>query len=78
MEIYGEMRRGLTVLKMRGSRHDKEIREFSIDGHGMHIGKAFRNVSGILGGLTTQLPQNEAERIAQLFEPAGSSGKPRG
>jgi circadian clock protein KaiC len=77
VEIYGEMRRGLTVLKMRGSRHDKEIREFAIDQHGMHIGKAFRNVSGILGGFTTQLPQNEVERIAKLFEPAGSGGKPR-
>ena len=71
VEIYGEMRRGLTVLKMRGSKHVKEIREFMIDEHGMHIGKAFRNVSGILSGLTTQLSQNEAERIGRLFEPAG-------
>jgi circadian clock protein KaiC len=78
VEIYGEMRRGLTVLKMRGSKHEKEIREFAIDQQGMHIGKAFRNVSGILGGQTTQLSQNEAERIAKLFEPAGSGGKPRG
>lgn len=26
VEVFGEMRRGLTVLKMRGSVHDKEIR----------------------------------------------------
>ncbi|MDJ0583522.1 circadian clock protein KaiC, partial [Microcystis sp. M49636_WE2] len=38
VEMYGEMRRGITVLKMRGSMHDKDIREFSIDHQGMHIG----------------------------------------
>jgi len=68
VEIFGEMRRGLTVLKMRGSKHVKEIREFNIDETGMHIGKAFRNVSGILGGYTTQVVQSEAERIGKLFD----------
>ena len=34
VEIFGEMRRGLAVLKMRGSMHQKEIREFTIDGNG--------------------------------------------
>ena len=72
VEIYGEMRRGLTVLKMRGSKHVKEIREFMIDEKGMHIGKAFRNVSGILAGLTTQLSQSETERIGRLFESTDS------
>ena len=32
--------RGITVLKQRGSDHDKAIREFRIDDHGMHIGKS--------------------------------------
>ena len=50
VEMHGQMRRGLTVLKMRGSLHDKEIREFTIDGRGMHIGDPFREVSGILSG----------------------------
>jgi circadian clock protein KaiC len=68
VEMYGEMRRGLTVLKMRGSMHDKDIREFSIDGQGMHIGKPFRNVTGILSGNPMQTTQNEMERISGLFE----------
>ncbi len=50
VEMHGQMRRGLTVLKMRGSLHDKEIREFTIDGQGMHIGAPFREVTGILSG----------------------------
>ena len=74
VEMFGEMRRGLTVLKMRGSSHDKDIREFTIDASGMHIGRPFRNVSGILSGNPVHVSANEAERIAALFgeqEPAG-------
>jgi circadian clock protein KaiC len=56
VELAGEMRRGLTVLKMRGSLHDKNIREFTIDGTGMHIGEPFRNVSGILTGNLVYTP----------------------
>ena len=69
VEVYGEMRRALTVLKMRGSPHDKEIREFNIDGTGMHLGKAFRNVTGILAGNPTQLAvaPEELERLNGMF-----------
>lgn len=55
VEMNGEMRRALTVLKMRGSQHDKDIREFFIDGRGMHVGKPYRNVTGILAGQPVQL-----------------------
>lgn len=50
VELHGEMRRGLTVLKMRGSMHDKSIREFSIDSRGLHIGAPFRDLTGIITG----------------------------
>ena len=68
VEINGEMRRGLTVLKMRGSMHDKEIREFSIDRAGMHIGKPFRNISGILSGDPRHIRIGEMERLNDLFK----------
>ncbi|MGF1581112.1 MAG: circadian clock protein KaiC [Gemmataceae bacterium] len=67
-ELHGEMRRGLTVLKMRGSMHDKNIREFTIDGKGMHIGKPFYGISGILSGSFSYLAAEEAMRLDQLFE----------
>ncbi|GAK53632.1 circadian clock protein KaiC [Candidatus Moduliflexus flocculans] len=66
VEMYGEMRRGITVLKMRGSQHDKDIREFIIDGQGMHIGRAFRNVSGILSGNPVFQP-SEFDQLQGLF-----------
>jgi circadian clock protein KaiC len=50
VEMRGQMQRGLTMLKMRGSAHDHDIHEFNIDGQGMHIGEPFRTVSGILAG----------------------------
>ena len=68
VELYGEMQRGITVLKMRGSPHDKEIREYTIDSTGAHIGEPFRNVVGILTGRPTHLAASEMERIDQLFE----------
>lgn len=71
VELLGEMRRGITVLKMRGSMHEKAIREFSIDMHGMHIGNPFRNVSGIISGSPTIVQQGEVQRIGDLFRNGG-------
>ncbi len=68
VELFGEMRRGMTVLKMRGSMHDKEIREFRIDGSGMHIGAPFRDVTGILSGNFVHVNPNEIDRINEMFE----------
>lgn len=67
VELYGEMHRGITVLKMRGSGHDKDIRELVIDNKGMHIGAPFRNVAGILAGNPTQIAVSEMERLGSLF-----------
>jgi circadian clock protein KaiC len=68
VEMYGEMRRGITVLKMRGSLHDKDIREFTIDNQGMHVNKPFRNVIGILAGRPMHATSTEIERITGLFQ----------
>ncbi len=68
VEMYGEMQRGVTILKMRGSMHDKSIRQFSIDGKGMHVGKTFRNVVGILAGNPQHVDNNEEiQRMDGLF-----------
>src|SRR4030095_889935 len=50
VEMFGDMKRGLTVHRMRGSIHDKGIREFNTDQKGMPPGRRFRNVTGILAG----------------------------
>jgi circadian clock protein KaiC len=68
VEMFGEMKRGLTVLKMRGSPHEKEIREFNIDGNGMHLGRPFRNVTGILAGTPVHLSPSDVERVWTQFD----------
>jgi circadian clock protein KaiC len=73
VEMFGEMRRGLTVLKMRGSLHDKDIREFTIDADGMHIGKPFRDVVGILSGRPQHISRSEIERLEKLFPPESAT-----
>lgn len=80
VEILGEMRRGLTVLKMRGSMHDKSIREYVIDNQGMHIRQPFRKLSGILAGHPTQIHEQEIERLDKMFErdPLGPNNGGRG
>lgn len=51
-EVFGNVHRVVTVLKMRGSKHTKSIYEFDINEEGMKIGKKeFDRMSGILGGM---------------------------
>lgn len=68
VEMFGEMKRGITVLKMRGSIHEKSIREFTIDASGMHIGRPFRHVSGILAGTPVHLSPSDLERIWSEYD----------
>ena len=74
VEMFGEMKRGITVLKMRGSRHDKGIKEFTIDERGMHLGRPFRNVTGILSGTPVHVSPADLERIWSHFE--ADAGEP--
>ncbi|MEV5979116.1 circadian clock protein KaiC [Streptomyces sp. NPDC052114] len=53
VEAEGEVQRGITVLQTRGSVHDHTIRQFAIDGTGMHIGGPMRGLSNVLGATYT-------------------------
>ncbi|MGN6089634.1 MAG: circadian clock protein KaiC [Actinomycetales bacterium] len=61
VEMRGEIKRGLTVLKMRGSAHDREIHEFTINGSGLHVGPVFRGMSGILAGNVLETAEQSAD-----------------
>ena len=67
VELHGEMRRGLTVLKMRGTWHEKDIREYVIDNQGMHIKEPFRGIHGILGGTPVYSYAEERQRLGGMF-----------
>jgi circadian clock protein KaiC len=53
--MHGQMRRAISVLKMRGSQHDKEIRDFTISSEGIRIGEPIRNVTGMIVGQPRQV-----------------------
>jgi len=68
VEMFGDMKRGMTVLKMRGSLHDTGIREFRIDGDGMHLGRKFHHVTGILAGTPVHVSPADVERVWEAFD----------
>ena len=54
LEMESEIKRCLMVLKMRGSDHDKDIREYRIDVGGLQVGEKFQGISGIFLGTGVQ------------------------
>ncbi|MCL5264863.1 MAG: ATPase [Chloroflexi bacterium] len=50
VEIEGGMRRAILTLKVRGSDHDKDIRQLEIGPRGMHIQSRFKGHAGLLSG----------------------------
>jgi len=57
IERDGALERGVIIIKMRGSQHDKRFHEFTIDSTGLHIGDPFSHVpNGLLGIPTADGP----------------------
>jgi circadian clock protein KaiC len=49
VELESELRRGLNVLKMRGSGHEKGLIGFTIDANGIAFGERIEGLTGMLG-----------------------------
>ncbi len=73
VEIRGEMSRALNVFKMRGSWHDKGIREYTISDHGPLITDSFRDYERIISGSPTRISVNEKSELARIIQ--GVQGK---
>lgn len=50
IELQGSIRRVLSVVKVRGSEHSKQIRLFEITSSGLEVGAGLEEVQGILSG----------------------------
>ena len=50
VEIESSMRKALVVLKMRGSDHDKRLREYDITPQGIAVSTPFSNYEGLMTG----------------------------
>jgi circadian clock protein KaiC len=56
IEIAGQFKRVISVVKVRGSKHSKDIRLFDITDEGTIIGEALSEYSGIMTGSPTVNP----------------------
>lgn len=62
-ELRGEVRQAVSVLKKRGGRHERTIREFSLGPGGIAVGPALREFRGVLTGVPViEGPESEPRR----------------
>ena len=66
VEIRGEMARAVNVFKMRGSWHDKGIREFMITGNGPEIKDSFSNFERIISGVPHRVSVDERTDLSRI------------
>jgi circadian clock protein KaiC len=50
-EAAGEVRQALSVIKRREGRHERTIREFTVDSTGIRMGEPLREFTGVLTGV---------------------------
>jgi len=60
IEIESSLRKALLVLKMRGSDHDKRLREYDITSHGIEVSAPFSNYEGLMTGSPRRSITDEA------------------
>ncbi len=58
VEVEGHMRKALSILKCRGSDHDKEIREFEITGKGIEVKVAMKGYENVMAGMARKPPSD--------------------
>jgi circadian clock protein KaiC len=58
-EAQGELRRAISVLKKRTGGHERSIREYRIDRHGLRVGSPLTQFNGILTGVPQYAGQSE-------------------
>ncbi len=58
VEVEGQMKKALSVLKSGGSNHDKEIREFEITDKGIEVKVALRGYENVLIGQARRFPSD--------------------
>jgi circadian clock protein KaiC len=67
LELSGEMKRIINLLKVRGSDHDKGLREFVIGKTGTVIGESFKGVKGLLAA-QAEVVRTPTEVMKKLYE----------
>jgi circadian clock protein KaiC len=61
-EHGGEVRQAISVMKKRGSRHERTLREFRLDEGRVQVGAILREFRGVLTGTPEYVPQTARSR----------------
>jgi circadian clock protein KaiC len=69
-EMQGEVRQAISVVKKRGSKHERTIRDFRLDEGRVTVGETLRNFRGILTGV----PVSEVSARPMQNEPKNGPG----
>jgi len=85
VEIESRLTLALAVVKMRTSKHSRELREYAITEKGIEVGLPFEEYSGIVSGIPTpisplalvgiQLSQEEKRILETLLEKGDSTAQ---
>ena len=68
VEIESTIRKALVVWKMRGSDHDKRLRQYEITSHGIEVSSPFTNYEGLLTGSPRRsMTEDAANNWAMAF-----------
>jgi circadian clock protein KaiC len=68
VEIDSTIRRAVVILKMRGSDHDKSLREYEITKDGVKVKGSFKDYQGIMTGSPTKMA---SDKFVELMSKAG-------
>jgi circadian clock protein KaiC len=63
IEVYGELRKAIGVLKKRFGDFEKTLREFGVSRYGIEVGKPLSNLRGILSGTPEFVGESGTERL---------------
>jgi circadian clock protein KaiC len=66
VELDGELRTVLAVVKMRGSGHSRDFREYAITREGAVIGKSLREYRDIMTGFPQRVPTHERPGLTSV------------
>jgi len=72
VEIDSTIRRAMVVLKMRGSDHDKSLREYEITQTGIKVRAPFKDYQGLMTGSPTR---SASEKFVDLMTKAAKKEK---
>jgi circadian clock protein KaiC len=62
-EYQGQLRRLISIMKIRGGGFDHTLREFDIGPQGVHFADRFQKAEGMLSGSGTERPDRPAARV---------------